>query len=539
MSTFLQSWSGVISSYLLVVALVTFPGLGSTGLMMMEGMTVDTAERMLESGDFLVPELYGEIYTYKPPLVYWLTALSIHLFGATAWAVRLPGAVASVFLGLGVLLLIGRATRPRVGLFAALAATTGVLWVQKVKLGEFDTVLASAVGVAVAAAAYNLVVERARSSPWIWLLAYLALAAGFLAKGTPAIMAFAPGLLGAVVLSRQSRRLFSPGHLLGASVFLMVVGTYLVLLWSAAGPAAFEQPLDEAHRRGFEWTLEALGRTLPKPLIIAGAFLPWSLAWPWASRSSGDSLRRLQRVAWGFLGLGILIFMAVPTHETRYYLPLSVPAALVAAVALERLTEPSRKTTRFFHGVGLCFGLFTIVLAWMPVVSGELRVLLTVVGFGMLGTVQWLRHHRPRQQVASILLAAALCVWMAETWALRPHRASTRVLDSVAQKLDPWLPEDTTIWAVGEADHVGKNGSLLFYLDRPVQTIRPTDPLPPSGSYVLLSARDFVRLPQLTLREIVHLVDGLELIQRFPHPRGPFLLYRVREKEAGLGDGVP
>ncbi len=525
----LDSWPGAAAFYLTIALLVTLSGLGSTGLVSMEGMVAYAAENMLENGDLLLPELYGELYTYKPPLVYWLAALSIGLFGPTELAVRLPGAVSTVVMGLVVLVLIGRVTKPRLGLFAALAATTGLLWNQKVNLGEFDTVLASLVGIAVAAACYNLAAERAKPSTWIWLLAYLALAAAFLAKGMLALMAFGPGLLGAAIFSRQTRQLTRRGHLAGVALFAVLIGAYLALLWSSVGSAAFDQPLDEARKRGLEWTLETVSRTFTKPLVILAAFVPWSLCWFWSSPGSSWRVapagpeERLQRAAWAFLVGGTLVFMAVPTDESRYYLPLSVAAGIVSAHALERLAQPTKRASRFFHGLGLVFAILVMTLALGPTFSAPSRVLLLVVGITSFAVVEWLHRDRPRYRIAYVLLVGALCSWTAENWAFRPHRARFRVLESAAKSLDAHLPEGATVWAFGVADVVGKSSSLYFYLDRPVRTFHPGGPLPAVGSFVVLSARELRSIEEASPAE----ARRLELIHRVHDPWRLFLLYRV------------
>jgi 4-amino-4-deoxy-L-arabinose transferase-like glycosyltransferase len=60
------------------------------------------AERMLGTGDFVTPYFNCSPRFDKPPLIYWLIALSFKLFGISAWAARIP----SVLSSLGVLSLI-------------------------------------------------------------------------------------------------------------------------------------------------------------------------------------------------------------------------------------------------------------------------------------------------------------------------------------------------------------------------------------------------------------------------------------------------
>ena len=54
-----------------------------------EGRYADIGRWMLWSGDWLTARLDGIPFFHKPPLLYWLEALSFQVFGVTAWAARL------------------------------------------------------------------------------------------------------------------------------------------------------------------------------------------------------------------------------------------------------------------------------------------------------------------------------------------------------------------------------------------------------------------------------------------------------------------
>ena len=54
------------------------------------------ALEMVHSGDWLVPRLHGEPYLDKPPLLYWLTAVSFTLFGENQLSARLPCTLAAL-----------------------------------------------------------------------------------------------------------------------------------------------------------------------------------------------------------------------------------------------------------------------------------------------------------------------------------------------------------------------------------------------------------------------------------------------------------
>lgn len=71
----------------------------------------ETAKEMIAFGDFLSPRIYGEFWYDKPPLFYWLEALSFSPFGVSTWTARLPslllGALTPVYLYLSSRKLIG------------------------------------------------------------------------------------------------------------------------------------------------------------------------------------------------------------------------------------------------------------------------------------------------------------------------------------------------------------------------------------------------------------------------------------------------
>jgi 4-amino-4-deoxy-L-arabinose transferase-like glycosyltransferase len=60
-----------------------------------EGRYAEIPREMLASGDWLTPRLNYVLYFEKPPLQYWLSAISMRLFGESAFAVRLPLALAA------------------------------------------------------------------------------------------------------------------------------------------------------------------------------------------------------------------------------------------------------------------------------------------------------------------------------------------------------------------------------------------------------------------------------------------------------------
>lgn len=500
------------TAYLLVTFVslaLGLPGLGSTGLVRMEGMVAAIAGEMLASGDFLVPRLYGELYTYKPPLLYWLAAAAFHLTGSTSeWALRLPVVLSSALLSLATVRFVGRIAGRRTGVVAGLASVSGALFVQKSRIAEFDAPLACFVGLAVLAACDALVRtgSSTRHETVSWLLCYLALTAAFLTKGLPALLVFIPGLVLAAVGSGRLRDLTRGPHLCGAALFISLAATYLLSAYATAGPALFAQPLDEARLRGVGWSLEAVSLSLLKPALIWAFFLPWSLPLFWARPKGGSAIDRLLRVAWCFLLAGVVAFMLVPTHEPRYYLPLAAPFAVLGAVGVERMalsTVAARQ--RLPAGLGFLVGGLTVALALWPealVTSALGRVVLFAFGAATLGVAsRAIARQTGPAHLTAVLLLTALSSWGAETLAFGPRRALARDQRQAALALAPSLAGVDTVWTPGPAGSAGKYSALLHYLDRRVQTFGAGEQ-PPPGAHCLIRTVDLERLGAARLERL-------------------------------------
>src|SRR5262245_6797948 len=95
------------AALLLLAAMVWLEPAGSGLAEPDETRYAEIPREMLAAGDLLVPRLNGVPYFEKPPLLYWLNAASLRVFGETPWAARLPTRLA----GTGTVLLVFLAAR--------------------------------------------------------------------------------------------------------------------------------------------------------------------------------------------------------------------------------------------------------------------------------------------------------------------------------------------------------------------------------------------------------------------------------------------
>ena len=107
---------------LFVVALFLFMNLGYPLIDRDETRYAEIPREMLVSGNWVLPQLNFQPYYDKPPLLYWLCAVSYQVFGISEWSARLVPALAAFGTLLATMWFGNRNFGSRVGLFA-----TGVL----------------------------------------------------------------------------------------------------------------------------------------------------------------------------------------------------------------------------------------------------------------------------------------------------------------------------------------------------------------------------------------------------------------------------
>jgi 4-amino-4-deoxy-L-arabinose transferase-like glycosyltransferase len=97
---------------------------------------------MLARGDWLTPHLMGRLFLLKPPLLYWLSALSIDLLGVSRLALRLPSVLAGAF-SIGIVFLwCRRLGSPWTGLIGATLLLSNATWETMSRLNSMDVLLA-------------------------------------------------------------------------------------------------------------------------------------------------------------------------------------------------------------------------------------------------------------------------------------------------------------------------------------------------------------------------------------------------------------
>ncbi len=116
-----------VALLVLVWLVLQIGGLFSPGLLDdVDSIYIEIAREMLHRHDYVTPYIDGIRFFDKPPLMYWMAAGSMRLFGEHDWAARLPLALSVLALLLAVYGLGKRLSTERGGFYAALVLATAV-----------------------------------------------------------------------------------------------------------------------------------------------------------------------------------------------------------------------------------------------------------------------------------------------------------------------------------------------------------------------------------------------------------------------------
>lgn len=214
-----------------VGALVFFWGLGSLPLLSYnEARRAIPASTMFVSGDWLLPRLNGDLYLAKPPLLYWLSAASAHLFGAAnEWAVRLPSALAASVVAVLAYRYALRQFGPWPALFAVQILIANTSFAMDARRAQIEMLLTALCFSSLLAALHYTRGDGDRR--WLWL-SYLLLGAATLTKGPLALLFVTLPLLANALYRRQPRLWLALRDPIGWAIFLVVGSSwFLAVTW--------------------------------------------------------------------------------------------------------------------------------------------------------------------------------------------------------------------------------------------------------------------------------------------------------------------
>jgi len=436
-----KSLSSLPSSLIVVLCCAGFAlyfvGLGSYPLLDPdEPVYGQVAREMAGGAGWLSPHLNGALWFDKPPLFYWLLALSVSIFGPTEFACRLPSALAALGLIGLVYTLAQRDFGTRAARLAALVMATCLQQIVLARAAVTDMTLAFFLTLALlcyrrwldeslrlsAEASAEASSARARLS---WALGCgAATGLAMLTKGPVAPLLLSVTFVLHLWWLRRLRLLGASAG--GAVLMVLLVGLpWYVLMFALHGQEFVQGFLvannitrflkaEHAEQTGHWYSI-----LLNFPVLLGfffpwSAFLPQALALGWrehgptaaqassaeASSAPGNAVIGA-RLAMVWLGVVFVFFSLSKTQLVTYIFPLYPAASLLVGVLWSRAADDGRARRGVRAGawaallcsVGLAVGLAATAQRKFPQAQGALLGAGAILLLACLGALWLLRSN--------------------------------------------------------------------------------------------------------------------------------------------------
>lgn len=321
-----------------------------------DAVQAQIARNMLQSGDWIIAHLDGVPYVEKSPLIYWLMAWSLRIFGVHDWAARIPLALTAILLAWTVWRYGRWAFGERAGFYAGLSLATCIGLFLFTRIQIPDAMLTLTVCLAFWSFQRALEPDEPRTRLWALLLA-ASFGVGLLLKGLIAVVAPAGGILIYMLVTRQlfSREVWRRLHVFTGALVVLAIAVPWHVLATKRMPPYFDFTMHSGpgEYHGFFWfyfineqLLRFLNLRYPRDYntVPRAAFwllhllwlFPWSAYFPAAARlsykSEGRAGRtRLLALCWaGF----VLLFFTFSTTQEYYSMPVYPALALLLGSAM-------------------------------------------------------------------------------------------------------------------------------------------------------------------------------------------------------------
>jgi 4-amino-4-deoxy-L-arabinose transferase-like glycosyltransferase len=335
------------------------------------------ALEMLQNGDWFVPHFIGQpdMWGVKPPLLVWMQAIFMWIFGYNELAVRLPSALAGMATAL-LLVWLGhrKLNRPALGYFAALALVTMPGYLEEshsARTGDYDALLTLwLTGGLLFFFSYIQATDRKAQNRYLWLTTGF-LILGVWTKGIAGLF-FLPGMFIFAFLKDKLPSILKQRETHFALLAFLIIASSYYWIREAVNPGYIATV----------WDNEIAGRYLKAPAELQEDFW-YYFRNLWNTRLGywkylippglilgiwkGDKIRSLSILT----GLNSLILLLVLSNSQSKYawydLPLFPSLAIIASIPVAWAFEQDFKikVSKSRRRAGLVL-LFVIIFLSLP-----------------------------------------------------------------------------------------------------------------------------------------------------------------------------
>ncbi len=552
---------------LLVVTLwacIYLPGLGKREIQGNEPKRILPSMAMIETGNWITPELAGEKYYKKPPLINWIIAISFLIAGNNSeLAARLPAAI-SVLCFILLLVLMPSGWLSYEGrLISAIAFLTSVGILDNGRLIEIDALYTSLTGMAIV---LWLNMRSLNYSKWLmWTAVGFMLGLGLLLKGPIILMFFYLTVIFILRYDKKLKELVSLQHLSG--IFVML---FMFLAWAATAYAMTPQHIEAKKHATMsgEWISDVLdciigmdkmdifgwGMNLMQALAY---FLPWLLFFPCLmDRKCVEELpndRRLllkgmlMALATGFILVGLM-----PGTRARYFVPLISISCIMTGLLLSSITLKNTAcklwknlllSISLLSVCSLAAGIFLVNMRYIIKIFDLFKVKTTLplevacivpllgtaaVTGGVLMLIYCSRKKFCDSLSLSVLTGALTAVFVFQFASFTlPVMKQFEIKRPLGEAINKFLPPQEPVYLFNFG--ISNYQPFVYYIRPPVKYIFQDDEITEKVNYVLFDADSYyrkIREPGTFKRKTVVLCEGAI-------KRNKFILVQFKEPVAG------
>ncbi len=449
----------VLVGFILFFALFfLFFNLGGRTLENQDNMRfAEVGREILETGDWVMMHLGGNIYIDKPPLHFWNTALSYELFGVDTFAARFPSALFALIGFLGVLFFCFSVDRenPKTGIYAALFLVSNYGYAYYARTVRLDMEYSVLFSLSLISFYMGYESVKRKSTIIFYLLFWLFMGMAFLVKGPVAFIPLFIVLIYLLIRRDRERLRFS----IFASTALALIVTIIpwpILLYSHPD---FDKYLGLLKTSTIMTRKEVFYYYLPSFMINlfpGSVFMVITLL---LLRRWKDAVKErpwlIFCLIWFAVYFVVLHFTVAKTF--RYLLPIFPPVSIIAAWGTERMFSTgvlSRNPGRYWKVPAGILSVFVCLTptAWVLFHGGRIGSALVLTLIGIFSLIFAWRRSRD-----AVVFICMLCM------------LGLLGLDIIRTTYNPQVSHNLRLYALLKENHIQADEILLYRTDRDIK----------------------------------------------------------------------
>lgn len=432
-----------------IVALITiFFGIGGVPLLDPdEPVYAQTAREMILNGDWLSPRIFGNFWYDKPPMYYWLVAISQCIFGDNEFAARFPAGLMAFATSLMMYFSVTKLFNERAGFWSSIVLTTCVEFFYLGKAAVTDSTLLFFMTGALLCFMHKK----------YWLM-YVCMALATLTKGPIGIVFPGAIIFLYLVFMGQLNRILEMHVIRGTILYLVIAAPWYYAMYTVHGMEFIRTFLGFHNITRFTTPEHASRVTFWYyfPVIIVGMF-PWTgilcqSIWASINESRIDDMRILAflHTWWIFV---FLFFTVCQTKLVSYILPMFPALAIIIGWNISRMVYKQRHTSTYYSWAASSLFIFVVIAIGFAIGGQQLPelelggyVLAGITAVLGIGIVVFLVYYKDIQLAALIHAAMGTVLMLIAFGFLMPEVADRFSVKTIANYYVENVDKETPLY---------------------------------------------------------------------------------------------